>query len=194
MVFLPQASAIADHNLTLNLNGGAFTGLTQGDVTLAQGKDYTFTGDQLTLTASLLTRLAGNGPTGPNATLKAHFSRGLPWQISVIVSTQPTPSAATGTTVSFAIPAQFNGDVLSTMQAQYADGSNAGPANWTSYQEYSTAFAADYANNDVTLTPAFFGSLTDGAKVTLTFHFWSGTTTATYYVTRNGTTVTGTTS
>ena len=74
---------------------------------------------------------------------------------------------------------QFNGDILSTMQAQYADGSNAGPANWTSYQKYSTAFAVDYTNNDVPLTPAFFGSLTDGAKVTLmlsaTAEFpWSG--------------------
>ena len=40
-------------------------------------------------------------------------------------------SAATGSTSSFAIPTQFNGDVLSTMQARYADGSNAGPATWT---------------------------------------------------------------
>lgn len=192
MVFLPQASSMADHSLTLNLNGDTFAGLTQGDVTLAPGNDYRLSGDQLTLTAALLTRLAGNGPTGANATLEAHFSRGLPWQISVIVSTQPALSAAAGTS-SFAIPTQFNGDVLSTMQAQYADGSNAGPASWTSYQEYSTAFAADYTNNDITLTPTFFNSLTDGAKVTLTFHFWSGAT-ATYYVAKNGTAVSGTTS
>lgn len=193
MVFLPQASPVAAHSLTLNLNGDTFTGLTQGDVRLAQGRDYTVSGDQLTLTASLLTRLAGNGPTGPNATLRAHFSHGLPWQISVIVSRQPGLGAATGTTSSFAVPTQFNGDILSTMQAQYADGSNAGPASWTSYLEYSTAFAADYANGITTLTSAFFDSLTDGAKVTLTFHFWSGAT-ATYYVTKNGTAVTGTTS
>lgn len=193
MVFLPQASSIPARTLTLNLNGNTFSGLTQGDVRLVQGRDYTLSGDQLTLTASLLTRLAGNGPTGPNATLEAHFSRGLPWRISLIVSTQPWLSAATGSSDSFAIPTWFNGDVLSTMQAQYADGSNAGPASWTSYQEYSTAFAADYAHNAITLTPAFFDSLTDGAKVTLTFHFWSGTT-ATYYVTKNGTAVTGATS
>ena len=193
MVFLPQASSIAAHSLTLNPNGDTFTGLSQGDVELAQGTDYTLSGNQLTLSASLLTRLAGNGPTGADATLKAHFSRGLPWQISVIVSSQPTLSATTGTTSSFVIPTQFNGDVLSTMQAQYADGSNAGPASWTSYQEYSTAFAADYANNDIPLTSGFFDSLTDGAKVTLTFHFWSGAT-ATYYVTKNGTAVTGTAS
>lgn len=191
MVFLPQASSIAAHSLALNLNGDTFSSLTQGDVTLMPGKDYTVSGGQLTLTASLLTRLAGNGPTGANATLKAHFSHGLPWQISIIVSSQPALSATSGTTGSFAIPTQFNGDILSTMQAQYADGSNAGPASWTSYQEYSTAFAADYTDNDTTLTPAFFSSLTDGAKVTLTFHFWSGAT-ATYYVTKNGTAVNGT--
>jgi endoglucanase len=193
MVFLPQASSIAAHSLTLNLNGDTFTSLTQGDVKLARGRDYTVSGDQLTLTASLLTRLAGNGPTGADATLQAHFSHGLPWQISVIVSSQPALAAATGTSSSFAIPTQFNGDVLSTMQARYADGSNAGPANWTSYQEYSTAFAADYANNNTTLTSTFFDSLTDGAKVTLTFHFWSGAA-VTYYVTKNGTAVTGSTS
>jgi len=77
------------------------------------------------------------------------------------------------------------------MQARYADGSNAGSASWTSYQEYATAFSADYTRNDIPLTPAFFGSVTDGARVTLTFHFWSGAA-VTYYVTKSGRTVTGT--
>ena len=128
-----------------------------------------------------------------DATLEADYSRGVPWQIHVISSGPPAMANATGTTTSFAIPTTFNGDVLATMEATYADGTDAGPANWTSYQEFTTAFGPDYPNSAITLTPAFFDSLTDGARVTRTFHFWSGTS-ATYYVTKTGTTVTGATS
>ena len=71
-----------------------------------------------------------------------------------------------------------------------ANGGNAGTATWTPYQQYSADFAADAANNGITLTPDFLKSLTDGARVTLTFRFWSGAT-VTYQVSRNGTTVTG---
>ena len=42
------------------------------------------------------------------------------------------------------------------------------------------------------LTPAFFAEVDDGARVTLTFQFWSGAT-VTYHVTKMGTSVTGTT-
>jgi len=114
----------------------------------------------------------------------------VPWHISVITNDTPAVSNAAGTTTAFAIPTQFNGDVLATMEARYADGSNAGPANWTSYQEFTTAFAPDYPNGGINLTPAFFNSLTDGAEVTLTFHFWSGAL-VTYHVTKTGTSVTG---
>ena len=54
-----------------------------------------------------------------------------------------------------------------------------------------SAFSGDYANSAIVLTPAYFAALTDGSRVTLTFHFWSGAT-ATYYVTKSGSTVTGT--
>jgi hypothetical protein len=40
---------------------------------------------------------------------------------------------------------------------------------------------------------AVWGEVNDGARVTLTFHFWSGTR-VTYYVTESGGSVTGTTS
>ncbi|GHI03575.1 hypothetical protein [Streptomyces cellostaticus] len=44
----------------------------------------------------------------------------------------------------------------------------------------------------LTVPSAFLNALKDGTRVKLTFHFWSGTT-ATYYVTKSGTSVTGTT-
>lgn len=43
----------------------------------------------------------------------------------------------------------------------------------------------------ITLPPAFFAEVDDGARVTLTFHFWSGAT-VTYHVTRTGGSVVGT--
>ncbi len=190
-VYVPKASPITDKTLTLNLNGLCFTGLYDGDQQLREGSDYTISGDQLTLTTALLTKLVGGQAYGVDATLDARFSRGVPWQINIVTNAQPTLSAATGTTSSFTIPTQFNGDQLSMMKSVYADGSNAGQATWTPYQAYGTSFSADYPNSAIVLPSAYLDSLTDGQRVTLTFSFWSGAT-ATYYVTKSGTTVTGT--
>jgi len=191
-VFVPKSSPIAAQTLTLNLNGTAFRGLWQGRTRLAPGRDYTVSGDQLTLTATALTRLAGDRAFGVDATLAVRFSRGVPWQLNVITYDLAVQSNATGTTDSFAIPTQFQGDKLATMEATYADGSGAGPASWTSFQQFGVAFAPDYTNNAVDLTPAFFGAINDGAPVTLRFHFASGAI-VTYHVTRSGSSVTGTT-
>jgi hypothetical protein len=79
------------------------------------------------------------------------------------------------------------------MEAKYADGTNAGPHDWTSFKEFDRAFAPNYASGVTTLTPDFFAAVKDNSRVTLTFHYWSGTK-LTYYVTKNGTEVTGTTS
>ncbi|MEU6424458.1 cellulase family glycosylhydrolase [Microbispora sp. NPDC046973] len=191
-VYVPRSGAITSKTLTLNLNGTAFQGLRQGGATLAEGADYTVSGNTLTLTAAALTRLAGNRAYGVNATIEARFSQGAPWQISIITSDPPTQAAATGTTSSFAIPTQFRGDQLATMEAKYADGSPAGPANWTPYKGFWDHFQPDYSANTIILKPDFFAEVNDG-RVTLTFHFWSGAQ-VTYYITKSGTTVTGGTS
>lgn len=60
--------------------------------------------------------------------------------------------------------------MLATMEARYADGSAAGSANWTTYQEYWTDHIPDCANNAIDLTSDFFNAVNDGARVTLTFH------------------------
>ncbi|MFY1682094.1 cellulase family glycosylhydrolase [Micromonospora sp. WMMD730] len=188
-VYLPRSGTITGRSLTLNLNGASLQGLRQGGTNLVAGTDYTVSGSTLTLTASALTRLAGNRAAGVNATIEARFSQGVPWQISIISYDPPTQSAASGTTASFAVPTQFRGDQLATMEAKYADGSGAGPANWTSYKEFWTHFQPDYTANTILLKPEFFAEVNDG-PVTLTFHFWSGTQ-KTYRITKSGSTVTG---
>jgi endoglucanase len=190
-VYVPSSGTIAGQTLTLNLNGTTFQGLRQGSTPLSQGSDYTVSGTTLTLTSAALTRLAGNRAYGVNATIEARFSQGVPWRISVISSSTPTQAAASGTTTSFAVPTQFRGDQLATMEAEYADGSPAGPANWTTYKEFWQNFQPDYSAGTIIMKPEFFAEVNDG-RITLTFHFWSGKQ-ITYYVTKSGTTVTGAT-
>ncbi|WP_406335957.1 cellulase family glycosylhydrolase [Streptomyces sp. NBC_00203] len=192
-VFVPKSGPVKDRSLTLNLNGATFTALKQGTTKLVSGRDYTLSGNRLTLKAATLTRLVGDRSSGVNATLQAGFSQGVPWRIQVITYDTPVQSNTTGTTASFPIPTQFRGDVLATMQATYADGGNAGPTSWTPYQQFNTAFAPDYAKKSIRLTPAFLNAVKDNTPVKLTFHFWSGATT-TYHITKSGGTVTGTTS
>ncbi|MEE1836297.1 cellulase family glycosylhydrolase [Streptomyces sp. SP17KL33] len=188
-VFLPRSSAITAEELTLNPNGTDFQGLRHGSRNLLQGRDYTLSGNRLTLTATALTELAGDRAYRVNATLEARFSRGVPWRIDVITADSPVLSAASGSTTGLAIPTRFRGDRLATMEARYDDGSNAGPANWTSYQQWDTAFSA-YTDDAIKLTAEFFTSLRENSRVTLTFHFWSGAK-ATYHVTKSGGTATG---
>ncbi|QJS99217.1 cellulase family glycosylhydrolase [Streptomyces asoensis] len=190
-VFLPKSSAVTSQVLTLNPHGTDFQGLRRGSRNLLRGKDYTVSGDQLTLTAAALTELAGDRTYGVGATLEARFSRGVPWRIDVITYDAPVLSSASGSTDGLSIPTRFRGDMLATMEARYDDGSNAGPASWTSYQQWDTAFTA-YTGDSIKLTSDFFTSLKDDSRVTLTFHFWSGAS-ATYHVIKTGGTVTGTT-
>ncbi|GAB3059182.1 cellulase family glycosylhydrolase [Micromonospora schwarzwaldensis] len=188
-VYVPHTGAIPSRALTLNLNGLSFRGLWQGDTPLAAGADYTVTGTTVTLTPTALTRLVGNRAYGVDATVEARFSQGVPWKIDVISSDPPTQTAATGTTASFTIPTRFRGDQLATMEATYADGSPAGPANWTPFKEFWGHFQPDYTADTIILKPEFFAEVNDGT-VTLTFHFWSGART-TYRITKAGTAVTG---
>lgn len=189
-IYVARTATVADVSLTLNLNGTTFQGLRVGTTNLVQGTDYTISGSTLTIKASRLTTLLGDRSYGVRGSVQAVFSQGAPWRISVISYDQPTMSAATGASASFAIPTQFKGDQLATMEAKYADGTPAGPQNWTSYKEFARAFSPDYAAGTISLPTAFWAEVNDGQKVTLTFHFWSGKT-VTYYVTESGGNVTG---
>jgi aryl-phospho-beta-D-glucosidase BglC (GH1 family) len=190
-VFVRKGSAPADQTVTLNLNGNRLTSIVNGSKMLARGKDYTVDGDQLTFAAATIAKLTAAQAYGVNATLSVRFSRGTPWKISVITYDPPVLSSATGTTASLVIPTAFNGDQLATMEAKYADGTNAGPQNWTPYKEFGYTFAPNTGAGQITLLSTLFAEIADNSTVNLTFHFWSGATVA-YTVTRSGTTVTGT--
>jgi aryl-phospho-beta-D-glucosidase BglC (GH1 family) len=201
-VYNVRSSPITAKTITINRNGTSFEGVRQGSTWLTQGSDYTLDGDRLTFTESALTRLSGSRAYGVNAQVHLEFSQGEPWRVDIRTYDPPTLQNASGTTTSFAIPTTFRGDQLATMEAKYADGSNAGPASWTSYKEFTRAFEPNYGGSSVVLAfrqddghmpTDFFSEVNDGARVTLTFHFWSGTR-VTYHVTKNGTTVTGSTS
>jgi len=190
LVFAARSAPITAKTVQLNPNGTSFTGLKLGTITLRRGGDYAISGDRLTLTAGLLKRLLNDRTYGVRSTLSVRFSHGAPWRLDVLSYDTPTVAAATGSTSAFAVPTAFRGDRLATMTAIYADGSYAGPQNWTAYKEYDRAFAPDYAGGAIKLTADFFAEVKDAAPVTLTFIFWSGAT-VTYQVTRTGTTVTG---
>ncbi|WP_330277126.1 cellulase family glycosylhydrolase [Lentzea sp. NBC_00516] len=191
-VFNAKSSPITAKTIKLNLNGTSFSGLYNGNIALTRGRDYTIAGDQLTLTASALTKLIGSRGYGVNAVLTAKFSKGVPWRFHVITHDTPVLSGATGTTAKFEIPTAFRGDQLATMEAKYDDGTFAGPNDWTSFKEYDKTFTPNYADSRTNLTPDFFGAVKDGQQVTLTFHYWSGAKVS-YHVTKSGGTVTGTT-
>jgi endoglucanase len=189
LVFVPASGGVTAQSLTLNPNGTGFAALVHDGAELTAGTDYTLAGNELTLSAALLERLAGDRTPGPADELVVRFSGGVPWTLRVINQETPVLQDTSGTTGAFTIPASFTGDLLATMEARYADGSNAGPQNWTPYKEFDVTFAPDYDAGTITLTPAFFAEVNDGT-VDLTFHFWSGDTVS-YTLTRSGTTVTG---
>ncbi|MEU0112576.1 cellulase family glycosylhydrolase [Streptomyces bobili] len=191
--FVPKSGPITDKSLTLNLNGTKFQGVWQGSTKLAAGRDYTVSGTKLTFTAKALTRLVGDRSYGVNSTLRARFTSGLPWNIDIVTNDVPVLSDATGTADAFTVPTRYRGNDLATMHATYADGTNAGPTDWTPFQEFNKAFSPDYPNGTIILTPEFLETLRDGEPATLVFHFYSGST-VTYHVTKSGGSITGTTS
>jgi endoglucanase len=191
MLFVERSTGAADVAVSVVGNGNRLTRIYHGNRRLVAGRDYTLSGDQLTFSARLLGRLTEDGEYGTNAVLTAKFSRGVPWTFRVITYDRPAVTEATGTTDAFAIPTTFNGDQLATMEARYADGTNAGPHNWTSFKEFGRHFSPEYEDGVITLSSTFFNEVNDNAPVSLTFHFWSGEVLS-YTVTRSGTAVTGT--
>jgi endoglucanase len=192
-VFTGKTSPITARTIKLNLNGTSFSGLYNGNVALSRGRDYTIDGDQLTLTASALTRLSGSRNYGTNAVLTAKFAKGVPWRFYVLTYDTPVLSNATGTPEKFEIPTNFRGDQLATMEAKYDDGTFAGPHEWTAFKEFDVAFAPNYSDRFTALKAEFFKkNFKDDSRVTVTLHFWSGAKVS-YHVTKSGNTVTGTT-
>ncbi|EMF57730.1 hypothetical protein [Streptomyces bottropensis] len=64
----------------------------------------------------------------------------MPWRIDLISYDGPVLSNASGGTDGPSVPARFRDDQLATMEARY-DGSNAGPASRTSFQQWDSGAA-----------------------------------------------------
>lgn len=189
LIYVQKGQPVSDTTVTLNLHENRFTGISfeKNGNRLKRGKDYILKGDQLTLKASLLSKLTASGNFGQDAKLTVHFSRGANWYFRVIYADTPILSSVTGNTGSFAIPTQFNGDQLATMQATYVDAPGypyPGPQNWTSYKEFDSAFYPLYDKNEIQLPQSFFDNVNVGQQVCLKFYFWSGKV-LNYYITKN---------
>lgn len=189
LIYLKKGEGVKDVTVSLNLNGNKLTSLSTAGGKLKKGTDYILNGDKLTLKAAKLKNLTSSGKLGVNAVLTAGFNKGADWTFNIIVSSKPVLSSTQGTTASFKIPANFNGDILATMEAVYASGGNAGPQNWTSYKEFAYTFSPSYNTGEISLQENFFKEVNDG-EVILRFHFWSGEIVS-YKITKSGTAVTG---
>ncbi|MGW0838699.1 X2-like carbohydrate binding domain-containing protein [Streptomyces sp. NPDC002787] len=62
------------------MNGAAFKALLHGTTKLVKGRDYSLADNRLPLKSAALTRLVGDRSHGVDATLRAGFSRGVPWR------------------------------------------------------------------------------------------------------------------
>src|SRR3546814_16207610 len=104
LVFVPASGGIAAQSLTLNPNGTTFQALLHDGAELTAGTDYTLAGNELTLSAALLERLAGDRTPGPADELVVRFSGGVPWTLRVINHETPVLQAAAGPTGPFPPP------------------------------------------------------------------------------------------
>lgn len=186
-VFIKDEDSNKDVSMKLTLNGNKLISIHNGSKKLKLGRDYTYVNDTVILKGSYVNKLI-TSEYGTNATLTMRFTSGADWNVYVDHYATAVLSAGEGNTDGFNIPVQFNGDKLSTLEAVYADGTGAGPQNWTTYKEYDYAFTVDYTNNKVTITSKFFADAKDG-EITFKLHFQSGAV-AECKVVKTGTVVT----
>ena len=173
LLFIKSGAPVQDTGINLNLNGNNFVSLQDGSTTLVAGKDYTLNGSLLTVKASELAKYA-SGAFGEKTVLAVNVNSGPSWKIHVRYYSTPVVSPTVGTnTGTFAIPTAFNGDLLSTLEARYTNGMDAGPTNWTPYQQFNYAFSPDYAHNAVVLANNFLPGMPTGT-INVALHFWSG--------------------
>lgn len=189
-IFIQDQNKNNDIKIPVTLNGNTLSSIYNGNQQLILGLDYTYEDNTVTLSGDYVSSLITN-IYGTNATLTMRFSAGADWKIDLIHYTTPVLSSAKGTTSGIAIPVQFNGAKLSTLEAaSYADGKGAGPQNWTTYKEYDSAFTVDYSANTVTLTDKFFNEVSNDGEILLKLHFQSGEVME-YRIFKSGTNVTG---
>jgi len=172
LIFVNGGEAIEPATINLNLNGNTFVSLSEGATTLRQKLDYNIKGSVLTITKEKLATYA-SAPFGQKALLTVNVSSGPAWKLYVRYINSPELAPAAGTTGgNLVIPTLFNGDLLATMEAKRADGTPAGPANWTAFKQWGV-YLPNYTNNTITLDDELFAGEPAGT-IDLKFHFWSG--------------------
>ena len=174
-IYLKKDEAITDVDVEINLHGNQFQALQIDGNDLEEGKDYALNGDVLTIKSDLLANLDNLDETGVKAVLTLLFDKGVDWDINVMSYDTVTLEDIDGEVNNFAIPTNFNGDQLATMEAVDKNGEPVGPQDWTSFKEFAYTFSPDYEAHEIVLKEAFFNEIDDG-EVDLTFHFWSGET------------------
>ncbi|HLP25644.1 MAG TPA: cellulase family glycosylhydrolase, partial [Acidobacteriota bacterium] len=173
LLFLDASAPVVDTIVNLQLNGNTLVSIQDNGTTLTPSADYTLSGNTLLLRAHVLAKYA-TGAYGEKATLTLNADAGPAWKIFVRYAATPVPAPLTTTTkIPFSLPVAFNGDLLATMESKYADGSNAGLIDWTSFQQFGSDFRPNYANNSIDFTANFFKNAPPGI-VNLSLHFWSG--------------------
>jgi len=173
LIFLKSGVPVQDVPINLNLNGNNFVSVQDGTTTLTPGTGYTLNGSLLTIKAAALAKYA-TGNFGQKTVLSINVNSGPSWHVYVRYYNTPVTSSVLGNNANaLPIPVAFNGDLLATMEARYTNGTDAGPASWTPFQQFNYAFTPDYSNNTISLTQNFFPGMPAGT-INLAFHFWSG--------------------
>ena len=191
-IFIKKGTGVSEVTEKLSLNGNTLISIHDGNGPLVLDQDYTIstlTDDTVTLKASYLEGVLTN-TYGENAALTFKFSQGEDWKVFIHGYDRATMAPAQDTTDSLTIPVNYNGDLVSTMEALYEDGTAAGPQNWTTYKEFGKTFKPNYTDQTLTITSDFFAETNNG-QVTLKVHFLSGEV-VTYTIVKSENTVTGT--
>lgn len=173
-IFIKNQEDVKDITMTLTLNGNHFTGVHDEERELIPDTDYSY--DEKTSTITLKESYLKEVVTdtlGVNQQIYYEFDQGMDWNVDIITYDVPELMSMEGTVYSAEIPIDFHGDRLSTMEATYVDGGNAGPQDWTSYKQFDIAFKVDYEKNKIKLTEELFKETKDG-DILLKFHFQSG--------------------
>lgn len=191
--------AVTERTLALSLNGRTLDSVKLEGERLSEGHDYTATEKAITFTEELLKSLIDPETIGHQGTLTLVFDKGADWTIDLRVVGKAELIDYTASLKDFAIPVDYKGNQLITLEAFYSDGSGpAGPQNWTSYKEFGYVFSPDYDNNKLTLVydewhnvSRLFNETELNKDVTLRLHFLNGQT-VDYFVIHDGETVIGT--
>ncbi|GEM04213.1 hypothetical protein HMI01_12010 [Halolactibacillus miurensis] len=189
---------VTARTLALELNGRTLQRVVYNDTTLNDGDAFTLVDSTLTFTQSFLDSIVDRSTIGHQGTLTLQFDEGADWTVDLFVSGKVTLKNHTAPIKDFAIPVNYQGNQLITLEAFYSDGSGpAGPQNWTTFKEFGYVFSPDYEDDVLTLIydewnniSRLFNEVEANKEVTLRLHFLNGET-IDYFVTHDGTTVTG---